>query len=1409
MGSSDERHALTISVSEVVSAQDRGRERRYRALKYADARSDALAATLENGFGYRVEPSRAPSGRAIDEALEGIMGRSADCRVIHLIAHGTDAQNDLHLVGSDGHHSRPINMWTREPSEIMLAEDPLQAIPTLFIVDSCSAGTAILEQLFHRAVGGITHRWVVAAADDGTASYDGRLTAAVDRVGERIGQGALDIAPDFPHIPYMQFLRELRAEVAILSAGGPGQVVRATPVERDDPGTFPFFANPNYVELTDGSSPQELGSFLESLAFDAKHWRTRAAGRAAGEDDGGDEYGAFAGRAPELCTLNAFVHGEVPERLLVVTGSPGAGKSALLALLVCNTHDALSESTRGLWQAQSDMLPGPVEPVAAVHARQLTMAEVVDALHNQLGLPASNGPEELIAQIEAMPEPPLVIIDALDEASVTSGAAVVGSELLDGLLLPLIDSTRPDGMPSARLILGTRRWVAGVPLVEHIANRAIVVDLDEVPPERLRRELERYSLLRLAGAKNAWDPVGNARVAHALAERLTAASHHETKGHLDGHFLAASVFLSGLLNEGTNVDEAVSRAQKAPARVSELLELELSRHPDREALLGLLRAVALAKGNGAPLGVLAQLHRFTADDDSPIDEERARELLIGPLSFYLRTASDTDGSVLYRLFHQGLVDQLQDMSALDHRAILRLVGGSEPAWDQQRSYVLRHIIEHASDIDSRENRIRTSVVSWLWEQPGFLLACNPATARGFAPPIASAGFEWWELFSSTKFGSDASRSERARQLAMQAVRWDDKKLTGQLRAYVSESVLWPVWGTSRTLPRARSDERHPATSMPFSFDDGSGVTFRGYTREGQERIVGTFSGEVWAAAGEEALRYPLWEHPSGVTAVAVSPNGKRFASASLDGQIVAHTMVSTSTHVVTKSTHVVTNLGRGPTALLVGDLGEVVVGLSTGVVEVLAVRSEAEPGERIEFNNVATLELSGRGRVSALGRYRDGDMLVAFQNHTLVRWSPTEDTTRELMLSPTPITSMALTRDERLLVCGCSDGTVRRWDITSGAVVGSPLFADEFAILAVRILSDGVTIEAFAETGASSTWDLFKGARTGFEAEESSAPLRAVMSLEAHDRVVSGSTRGLQTYASSTGRQTLGTLAEHPITGFVVDGFEDSVERPRPGWSYPNRRLDWLAQRKYNPEVRALVETSNGIVVAEADGRVSGWEVVRKDKQEVWAPRWKAEADDRVEQLVSLGRAVAGLMEDGAIAVWDAQTGAPLAVAPELREPEPHRTTLAADASRLFIGHHDGRTAAWELGGDRPPTLITSVSGPVTALNPASQALLVGTGTGVVQAHRWAGGTWEARLEASVVGVFETQIRLGHRTEVAVVTVSSEGAVSLLGAGTGLRLTDDFENAGACVAAAYDARRRLLTLAGESGLLTLRIGNDD
>ena len=173
------------------------------------------------------------------------------------------------------------------------------------------------------------------------------------------------------------------------------------------------------------------------------------------------------------------------------------------------------------------------------------------------------------------------------------------------------------------------------------------------------------------------------------------------------------------------------------------------------------------------------------------------------LRFYLRREVDLDGSTLYRLFHQGLADQLradadQDATAVtgpspatqvwQHLYAMIPAGpGGSRRWQHAEPYLLRHAVQHAA-ADQLED---------LLQDTGFLSYADPVT---LAPLLAALPAGAADGAADTYRASYASHfrqspAARAQILAVDAARYGNLDLAQRL----SSTAFWqPVWATNQS-----------------------------------------------------------------------------------------------------------------------------------------------------------------------------------------------------------------------------------------------------------------------------------------------------------------------------------------------------------------------------------------------------------------------------------------------------------------------------------------------------------------------------------------------------------------------------------------------------------------------------------
>ncbi|MFC8175986.1 hypothetical protein [Streptomyces sp. NPDC057325] len=614
-------------------------------------------------IGYEVLSVTEPDRKAVtfhsDEAVH-----SSTTRIVHALSHGTPAadlnrspaaagQEHVHMVpacatfgiGTD------VSQWVRAAHQ--------QPQPTLFIIDLCRAGRAARLSELTQVPDGELNAWVIAATSPNLPAYDGRFSEAVAEVLEQIADHGLYTSPS---IRYVRWDRVTRAIQNSLDALGGRQRIHTTRVDvSQELPELPFFPNPGWrpdtrlERLHDIAPP--VRAFVADL--DAEHFMDRV----------GDH---FVGRQSQLHWLAAWLDDDRVGGLRVVTGAPGSGKSALLGVLVCSGHEAVigaAPDIRAYLNAQNpEGVCSPNPLLAAIHSRGRDIDAIMTSIALQWRLPTE--PErrwsvaDLISEAGALPVVPALVFDALDEAENPD-------DLMKSLLIPLARAVRPDGRSLVRLLVGTRRWPSG-PLLALAGRDGGLLDLDDVPAEEIRSDLRSHMLRRLSALPH-YNAPEQRPIRTALAETVAAALTEEADSMYEwGPFLVARIFGHVLATQPApdSVDAAVVRGRTVPRSLPDVLELDINSRSDSKDLRAVLAAVAFAKGDGFPTEAIAAV----APEFAPtagvapgrsLAGARGQDLLqhvrrlLEAGSFYLRTGVETDGSTLYRLFHQGLADYLQ------------------------------------------------------------------------------------------------------------------------------------------------------------------------------------------------------------------------------------------------------------------------------------------------------------------------------------------------------------------------------------------------------------------------------------------------------------------------------------------------------------------------------------------------------------------------------------------------------------------------------------------------------------------------------------------------------------------------------------------------------------------------------
>ncbi|MFI5649244.1 hypothetical protein [Kitasatospora sp. NPDC051705] len=787
-----DRQALVVGVVGTAGSLEDESPPKWQPLPYAAPYAQRLREVLGEQYSFVLldpDPDPASTAAALGDALTGAVEAGAAFTVVHLLGHGEPTRNShgLQAVGGDGRLTEALSRWVDMAENLATEGDREPAV--LLVLDLCHSGAVVTEHLRSLIRPERRRVWVLAACQSDQSAYDGRLSLAVDDVLRGFASGALRLDESHEYIPIDRFCREVALNLESRSAGSyPQTVERPLVALGTDLSHLRFFPNPRHdpsrLSLPGGPGGRAgvdpaVFAFLDDVA-DARHFVGRAHGGSGAATESG--LPTFTGRNAELRELTAWAEGQgAPVR--IVTGVPGAGKSSLVGILACAAHPSLREATEHLWRPSAGDLPDVVQGLAVVHARRRTVAEVLSSLAAQWNLDSPGATatttwttDRLVAALRTRAEPPHLIVDAVDEAEYPA-------DLVTALLLPLLSGERPDTKPLCRVLIATRREEGLRHLFEAANRHGAPIDLDHVPAARLRKDLVNFvsRVLRPETDTLGWCSLSEAEgLGRAMAGALLGGARQW------GEFLVAGLYLRLLREQATPpADAAAAEAlgRSVPRTLGAVLDLDLA-FLARPGLRELLIALAWAEGDGMPERLLARV----ADLASAMGHEPADAAeLLQAARFYVRRNVDRDGTPLYRLFHEGLADELRSRPGLDAAivwerllATVREPGARRGRWASAEPYLLRHAARHSAAAGRLEE---------LLEDSGFLVHADPA-------PLVE------ELYHSaptprgavylTSYGAhhDGPPDQRRAVLAVDAARHQQWQLSAELACGTGWRIGW-------------------------------------------------------------------------------------------------------------------------------------------------------------------------------------------------------------------------------------------------------------------------------------------------------------------------------------------------------------------------------------------------------------------------------------------------------------------------------------------------------------------------------------------------------------------------------------------------------------------------------------------
>lgn len=952
--------------------------------------------------------------------------------LLYWTGHAQASVDDIALFCGDYEPSKPANKVTGRLLAEVLAQQA--AIQIVVILDTCKAGIGVdsITETFRRhvksrsyPVGREPQLAVLSSAGNQEFARDGVFAEAMAHV-LRHGPPASTATynswtqHDILITPYELF-DAIRQRLHDIDAHQQPDFNQAISV----PGFFPFLPNRRH-------NPYRPDAIVETLRQ-----------RAFAESDLLEHF-LIKFRGIDTLTADGWHYSPRPEPqaritrwlldgdgILIVTGPPGSGKSALLGWLAAISMPEYRGHVAAMLSDGGIKLPPRCG--GRRYSRQATHPAGMRELSRRRAQPASTGQRMAGARSagQRYRSPPLqkgrkvtILLDALDEAYAADQTRIardllVALAALEGVRV--IVGTRPNREDHADPTHATPdgAWSSDGPLIRALTtteDRILRLDTDPGAAHAITT----YVSHRLLDSTTNSPYRGRSDLAESVAEVIAKKS--------DGIFLFARLVTRALIRRSTVLTPSDPEANAVfNGGVAEAFDADLTSYgTDRNRVHDLLKPLAWAQGAGLPrrdiwltiANAIAPVGaRYHGDDLAWVLEYAGAHII----------ESGEDGQTVYRLYHQAFndyfqhgIDPIQVQTAITDALItlVEAVPNQARDWAHANAYLHRHLTTHATAAGTLAELL-TDTRLWLYTDIDRLARALVSTKLLNTPSTRLLR----RALDTLRAAHTAA--ERATILAEFGLRDEPQSL----RDLTTRPELdWePCWTTAQPTSFHRTFPEHSGqmNSVAFAHRPGKTALLVGGSSEGYLRVWDAETGEPIGAPIETAVG-PVWS----IATVTCSEHSVLVASGSSDGIVAVWNA-------------------------LTGELEGAILEHSDSVFSVaMTTRSDGSP-------------------ILASGSI-DG---------TVTMWDVIsgEQLKQTISAHNEPVYSVALgTRaaDSMVLASGAEDGTIRLWDVQSLEPLGQPLVGHTEAVLAVAFgtTADGQFILASSSADQTARlWDVQSG----------------------------------------------------------------------------------------------------------------------------------------------------------------------------------------------------------------------------------------------------------------------------------------------------------------------------------------------
>ncbi len=503
------------------------------------------------------------------------------------------------------------------------------------------------------------------------------------------------------------------------------------------------------------------------------------------------------------------------------------------------------------------------------------------------------------------------------------------------------------------------------------------------------------------------------------------------------------------------------------------------------------------------------------------------------------------------------------------------------------------------------------------------------------------------------------------------------------RLDLSNISLYPYRYGKATLKLPTQKARMVETKISkktFSPEGHEGVvTAITVTPDGKRIVSGSHDRtiRVWDMETGAAIGNTLEGHKGWVNAVAVTLDGKRIVSGSDDHTIRVWDLETGAAigKPIKGHKNVVTAVAVTP------DGKRIVSGSRDNTIRVWDMETGAAIGNSIEGHE---------GWVNAVVVTPDGKRIVSgSSDHTIRVWDMETDAAigKPIEGHEGVVYTVAVTQDGKRIVSGYGDNIIRVWDLETGAAIGKPIKGHKSRVATVAVTQDGKRIVSGAVDGTIRVWDMETGAAIGSLIKGHKSGVTAVAVTPDGKRIVSGSDDcTIRVWDIETGvaigmpiEGHIGVVNAVAVTldgERIVSACDDCTIRV---WDIETGTAIGRPIEGHNGQVRAVAVTPDGkrIVSRSGDRTIRVWDL--ETGAAIGNP---IEGRENLVAAVAVtpdGKRIVSGSWDHTIRVWDLETGAVIGNPIEGHVGAVYAVAVTPDGKRIVSSSSDHTIRMWDM----------------------------------------------------------------------------------------------------------------------------------